>query len=390
MLNIDEPAHLQPKFALFNLGFRPFFLLGALFSLISIGIWGGFFFGHFQFSPHGDPIWWHGHEMIFGFVMAIIAGFLLTAVQNWTGQPGIKGIALMGLAVVWLLPRILLLNNGWLPLQTVMALDLAFAPLTALFLARSVLKVKQWRNLIFVPILLMLTFVNGMSYYGLLINAPELTKTALYCAILLMVTVVALIGGRVIPFFTDRASEWERKPNIMLLEVSSFVSLALLIVTVLFQQPILIQIASAVAGLLLLIRWSRWGGRYTLQVPLLWSLHISYLFIPLGLLLIATGNHFSAGLHGITLGGLGGMILAMMARVSLGHTGRKLSPPRLITIAFMLIISATIFRMLAGLMPGHYLPLLKVAIGSWLLSFAIFLYHYAPILFKARVDGRPG
>ena len=390
MLNIDEPTQPQPQFSLFNLGFRPFFLLGAIFSLIAISIWGGFFFGHIQFSPHGDPIWWHGHEMIFGFVIAIIAGFLLTAVQNWTGQPGVKGKSLMILVLVWILPRILLLNKEWASLETVMVIDLAFAPLTALLMARSVLKVKQWRNFAFVPILLMLMLVNAVSYYGLLTNDPALTKTALHSAILLMVTVVALIGGRVIPFFTERATQWQRSPSIVWLEIATFISLIVLILAVLFQQPLVIQISAGIAGIILLIRWSRWGGIHTAGVPLLWSLHISYFFIPLGLLLIAGGSNFSAGLHAITLGGLGGMILAMMARVSLGHTGRKLTPPKIVTLAFALIILATLFRILAGLLSSYYLPLLEAAIACWVLSFTIFIYHYTPILLSARIDGKSG
>lgn len=390
MLNIDEPTHSQPQFSLFKLGFRPFFLLGSIFSLIAISIWGGFFFGHIQFSPHGDPIWWHGHEMIFGFVIAIIAGFLLTAVQNWTGQPGVKGKSLIVLVLVWLIPRVLLLNEDWAPLEVIMAIDLAFAPLTALFMARSVLKVKQWRNFAFVPILLMLMLVNALSYYGLLTNDPALTQTALHSAILLMVTVVALIGGRVIPFFTERATQWQRSPNIVWLEIATFISLILLILSVLFQHTLTIRISAAIAGIILLMRWSRWGGRHTARVPLLWSLHVSYFFIPLGLLLIATGQNFSAGLHGITLGGLGGMILAMMARVSLGHTGRKLTPPKIVTFAFALIVLASVLRILAGLITSYYLPLLEAAIACWVLSFTIFIYHYTPILLKARVDGKPG
>ncbi len=390
MLNIDEPAHSQPKFSLFALGFRPFFLLGAIFSLLAISIWGSYFLGYIEFSPHGDPIWWHGHEMIFGFVIAIIAGFLLTAIQNWTGLPGVKGKPLMILVLVWMLPRILLLNKDWASLEIVMAIDLAFAPLTAIFMARSVLKAKQWRNFVFVPILLMLMLVNAMSYYGLLTNDPTLTKTALHSAILLMVTVVALIGGRVIPFFTEKATQWQRSPNVVWLELLTFISLFVVILAMLFQQAMMLQISAGLAGVILLIRWSRWGGRHTARIPLLWSLHVSYFFIPLGLMLIATGQHFSAGLHAITLGGLGGMILAMMARVSLGHTGRKLTPPKIVTLAFVLIILATLFRLLAGLMTSYYLPFLEAAIVCWLLSFAIFIYHYTPILLKARVDGKPG
>ncbi len=390
MLNIDEPAHRQPKLALLRLGFRPFFLFGALFSLIALALWGSFLTGRLGFAPHGNPLWWHGHEMLFGFVMAIVAGFLLTASQTWTGQKSIKGWPLGALFLLWLSPRILLTNNQWGSFEVIALLDLLFAPVTALVLAKQVIAVKQWRNFAFIPILLLLTLANALSYYGVSGQNSLLVSHAFHGATILMVTIVALIGGRVIPFFTDRATQWQRLDNISWLEKLTFVSLIALFIAMLIGQPLPVMICAAIAGIALLVRWSRWGVQSTLKVPLLWSLHLSYLCIPAGLLLIASGAGVSAGLHAMTVGGLGGMILAMMARVSLGHTGRNLLPPKVMPIAFGLILLSTITRVLANLYPEQFIFWLTLALLAWIIAFGAFVLCYAPILLRPRVDGRPG
>ncbi len=390
MLNIDDPAQVQPKFALFNLGFRPFFLFASLFSLIALGLWGGLFSGKLSFSPHGNPIWWHGHEMLFGFVTAVIAGFLLTAVQNWTGQKGLSGGKLALLFLLWLAPRVLLINQNWAPLALIAVIDILFAPMTALVLGISVYRVKQWKNFIFVPILLLLTITNALSYYGLLSQNPLMANSALHGAALVIAMIVALLGGRVIPFFTDRASDWHRKEALPWLEKLTFISLSLMIIAVTSQQATLVKIFAALSGVILLLRWARWGWQYTLKVPLLWSLHFSYLFIPVGLLMISAGLSFSAGFHAITVGGMGGMILAMMARVSLGHTGRSLTPPKSMILGFGLILLGTILRIAAGIVLSLYLELIIAAIICWLTAFGIFCIAYGPLLCKPRADGRPG
>ncbi|ABI39496.1 NnrS family protein [Shewanella sp. MR-4] len=390
MLNIDEPAHLQPKVALFRLGFRPFFLFASLFSLLSLSIWGGLLSGKLLLPNTLNPLWWHGHEMIFGFVCAVVAGFLLTAVQNWTGRPGVKGLPLAGLFMVWLLPRLLLILPFNIPLAVIMAIDLLFLPLTATLLAISVIEVRQWRNFVFIPILGLLTIFNGMSYYGLTTNQLNWMNNGLYAAVILLAVIVALLGGRVIPFFTERATNWQKQTPIAAVELLSFASLLALVVSLFLVDTLLTRILAGIAGLVLLFRWSRWGWRASWSVPLLWSLHLSYLCIPIGLMLIAAGLPLSVGMHAITVGGLGGMILAMMSRVSLGHTGRSLTPPRPMALAFALILLATVLRVLAGLLSAWFIELMLAAIGFWILAFGCFCYCYAPMLCRVRVDGRPG
>ncbi|MBM7074502.1 NnrS family protein [Shewanella sp. 202IG2-18] len=390
MLNIDEPENMQPKIPLFRLGFRPFFLFGSLFSIISLAFWILSLKGEIAFTPQGNTLWWHGHEMIFGFVSVIVVGFLLTAVQNWTGRPGLKGLPLIGLFILWLLARILLINQDWSSLEFAAIVDLLFLPFSAFVMANAVVPLKQWRNFGFVPILLSLTIANACSYYGLITHQPDFVSSSLYAAVIIITVVVALIGGRVIPFFTDRASGWERLPSIDLLEKLTFISLALLAISFIFQLQVTTKMFAFISGIVLLVRWNRWGWQHTFKTPLLWSLHLSYLFIPIGLVLLATDFPRSAGLHAITVGGMGGMILAMMARVSLGHTGRKLEPPKLVVLGFALMIIATICRIGANLLPNLYPQLLGLTVLLWLLAFTAFVICYGPMLCQIRADGRPG
>jgi len=390
MLNIDEPTHLQPQIALFRLGFRPFFLFASLFSVLALGIWGGFLSGINLLPQSVNPLWWHGHEMIFGFVCAVVAGFLLTAVQNWTGQAGIKGTWLLGLFSVWLLPRLLLLMPLAIPFTLIMFIDLLFLPLTALILAQAVIRVRQWRNFVFIPILTLLTLMNALSYYGVLTNQFEWINIGLYGAVALISIIVALLGGRVIPFFTERATQWQRQTAIPVLEWLSFISLFGLVISLILQEQILLRSMAGIASIVLLLRWHRWGWHACRRVPLLWSLHLSYVCIPIGLALISLGFPLSVGMHAITVGGLAGMILAMMARVSLGHTGRTLQPPSIMKYAFGLILLAAVFRVLAGIIPLWSASLLLAAITSWVIAFGCFCICYGPMLCQARIDGRPG
>ncbi|MBE8167008.1 MAG: NnrS family protein [Shewanella sp.] len=390
MLNIDEPAHMQPQVPLFRLGFRPFFLFGSLFSIIALTLWMLFLTGNIQFSPHGNAVWWHAHEMLFGFVSVIVAGFLLTAVQNWTGRAGVKGASLALLFALWLAPRILLLNQDWVILPIVATLDLLFLPITAFFMAKAVLPVKQWQNFTFVPILLLLTLTNALSYYGLVESNPEIIQSALYGGVFTITIVVAMIGGRVVPFFTDRASDWKRQPSVNWIEKLTFISLVALIASILVQQQTAVTIFAALSGSILLIRWNRWGWQHTFKVPLLWSLHLSYVFIPIGLLMIAVGFPLSAGIHAITVGGLSGMILSMMARVSLGHTGRQLVAPKPVIFGFGCILLAALCRIIATLLPAYYQPLLILTVLLWVIAFGSFVIFYGSMLCKPRTDGRPG
>ncbi|MGN5140305.1 NnrS family protein [Aeromonas sp. 164P] len=335
---------------LFRLGFRPFFLFGALFAAVAMLLWLGQLNGWLTLPGIANPIWWHGHEMLFGFGAAIVAGFLLTAVQNWTAHPGVRSWPLALVVGLWMLPRALL---PWLGEENtlLMVADLLWLPLCAWFLAKPILITRQWRNLFFVPLLLILTLLNGASW--LWHSEWATIEHLLITTVLLFTTLIAVMGGRVIPFFTARAtgqekahlcSGWSGRRLTLWLILLCWLLLPTQWVTSIYIVPLYIVAAS-----LHLWRQLRWHLPSTLAHPLLWSLHLAYLFIPSW---PARPCGTAAGLpitlsmasHLLSAGCMGTMILGMIARVSLGHSGRALQVGRRITGAFALVIAAATMR----------------------------------------------
>ena len=382
---------------LFRLGFRPFFLLGALFSCLAMLGWLGQLNNWFALPGIGNPIWWHAHEMLFGFGAAIVAGFLLTAVQNWTAHPGVRSWPLALIVGLWVLPRCLL---PWLGEDNLilMALDLAWLPLCAWFLAKPVIMTRQWRNLFFVPLLLILTLLNGASW--LWRDEWSAVEHLLITTVLLFTTLIAVMGGRVIPFFTARGTGQEKAPPSPWLERGALASLWLILLlwllpdswtNSLYMVPLYIVAAGLHLG-----RQLRWRPGTTLAQPLLWSLHLAYLFIPLGLLALAAqaaGLSLSLSLasHLLSAGCMGTMILGMIARVSLGHSGRALHVGRRITLAFALVILSAFMRVLLPLYwPSLTLTGWNLSGWSWIAAYGLFVWVYTPILTRPRADGRPG
>ncbi|MGY3945266.1 NnrS family protein [Aeromonas tecta] len=383
---------------LFRLGFRPFFLFGALFSCLAMLGWLGQLNGWLRLPGIANPVWWHAHEMLFGFGAAIVAGFLLTAVQNWTAHPGIRSWPLALVVGLWAAPRCLLpwLGEGS---QLLMVADLVWLPLCAWFLARPIMVTRQWRNLFFVPLLLILTLLNGASW--LWRDDWLTTEHLLITTVLLFSTLIAVMGGRVIPFFTARGTGQEKAAPLPLLERAALASIWLVMLlwlllptpwtTSLYMAPLYI-----VAALLHLWRQLRWRPLATLTHPLLWSLHLAYLFIPLGLLALAAqaaGWSISLSLasHLLSVGTIGAMILGMIARVSLGHSGRALQVGRRITLAFALVILSACMRVLIPLLwPAFTLNGWNLSGWSWIAAYGLFVWVYTPILTRPRADGRPG
>ena len=382
---------------LFRLGFRPFFLLGALFSCLAMLGWLGQLNNWFALPGIGNPIWWHAHEMLFGFGAAIVAGFLLTAVQNWTAHPGVRSWPLALIVGMWVLPRCLL---PWLGEDNLilMALDLAWLPLCAWFLAKPVIMTRQWRNLFFVPLLLILTLLNGATW--LWRDDWSAVEHLLITTVLLFTTLIAVMGGRVIPFFTARGTGQEKAPPSPWLERGALASLWLILLlwllpdswtNSLYMVPLYIVAAGLHLG-----RQLRWRPGTTLAQPLLWSLHLAYLFIPLGLLALAAhaaGLPLSLSLasHLLSAGCMGTMILGMIARVSLGHSGRALHVGRRITLAFALVILSAFMRVLLPLYwPSLALTGWNLSGWSWIAAYGLFVWVYTPILTRPRADGRPG
>lgn len=401
MLQITDLQVEQKMWPLLRQAFRPMFLLGASFSAIAMLLWILALAGTISLPVYGNVLVWHSHEMIFGFVAAIVVGFLLTAVQNWTGLRATHGRALGILTVVWVLGRLAFLMGAYLPVWLVVAVDLLFLPLAAILLAIPLIQVKQQRNLFFVPVLFLLTFCNALMHYGLLENRFDLQQLGSQNAVWLVTLLMTIVGGRVLPMFTANGTMTAKAQPIVWLDRIGLGSLWLIFVLniTLFSAQLPNGVMAAIYGIsavALAIRCLRWRIWITWRVPLLWSLHIAYLFIPLGLALFALRElgfniSNSVAIHALTAGAMGNMILAMIARVSLGHSGRPLQPKAIMSVAFLLVVTAALTRVvLTWLLPEFSLPWYAMSAGAWILAYAIYVVVYLPILTTPRPDGRPG
>ncbi len=385
---------------LFRLGFRVFFLGGALVATVSMVLWLLLLSGGNYLPGIQNSIWWHAHEMLFGFTLAIIAGFVLTAMQNWTGIPGVRGWPLAIASCLWFLPRVLLPILGeknWL----VMILDIAWLPLVAIFLARPVIQVRQWRNLFFVPLMVLFTVLNGLSYYAAYINDWLLSERIFITTVLAITALVTVMGGRVIPFFTSRATNTDKPIPILALEWVSLGSIwlatfAWLLLPRSESMNMIVASLMILAAVANIVRILRWKTIPALKVPLLWILHLGYWFIPTGLLVFASAlleqtTTYSNASHLLTAGALGSVVLGMIARVSLGHSGRPLQPSKWMTVAFAIILLAGLIRGFTALILPTYLAESYQVSGSlWVLAYGLFVVFYWPVLTKPRIDGRPG
>ncbi|MEQ5800619.1 NnrS family protein [Halomonas sp. H10-9-1] len=397
----SQPSFALTQLAVARLAFRPFFLLAALFSILSLVVWFAFWHGDILLRPQGGLMFWHQHEMLFGFATAVVAGFLLTAVQNWTGLPSLRGGPLLGLVVLWLAARVLMAFPMGLPGVLVAAVDLAFLPVVAVVMASLVIRARRWRNLIFLPALGLLTLANLLMHLGVLSGKAELIRPAAHLAVLLITLLMVVVGGRVIAMFTANRLGLTRKPPIPALEYASLGSVMavvmgqLLIALGVPLPPALLAALLLLAALANGVRLSRWGGQHSWREPLLWGLHLSYACIPLGLVMWAlallAGSRADAALHALTIGGMGTMMLSMMARVSLGHTARPIRTLPGIGVALALMVAAALLRSpVLVLFPQITHWTYNLGIIFWCLAYGIFLFHYTGPLLAPRADGKDG
>lgn len=340
---------------------------------------------------------WHAHEMVFGYAVAVIAGFLLTSVRNWTSIDTPTGGALGALLLLWMAGRLAPFAPGVVPGWLAASIDVAFLPALAASLAMPLLRRRQWRNLPFVPILLILACANGLVHLDVLGMAPGRAKTGLYLGVNLVVLLITVVGGRVIPFFTERALpgahpqvwrpvEWVSIGTVVALAVLGAVPFA----------PELTLTLAGVAALAHAVRLWGWSDRRLWSVPLLWILYVGYGWLVIGFILEALSAAAlirpQLALHAFTTGSIGAMTLGMMARVSLGHTGRPLRAPPLVVGAFALVSIAALLRVIAAwwLPDEWYVSLIVMSGTAWVAAFVLFLAVYAPILTKPRADGLAG
>jgi uncharacterized protein involved in response to NO len=379
--------------ALWNLGFRPFYLLAGSFAAISVLVWIGQFSGWPVWRAYsGDPRW-HAHEMIFGFALAVIVGFLFTAGRNWSNQPTPSGGPLATIAALWLAARVLVLTP-W-PLAAAAA-DTAFALAAAAGLAIPFYASRNRRNYFFVPLLLGLGAANLAFHLAMAGLAEFPVQRALQIGLDLILFVVAVMAGRVIPMFTNNGVPGTNAVRRAWLEHAVLGStLALLAADALNPAPTAIAVVAAVAGLAHAARLALWKPWATARHPIVWILHLSYAWIAVHLALRALAAldvvPTTLATHALTVGAIGGITLGMMTRTSRGHTGRPLEASWIETAAYVLVQLAAAVRVLLPLAaPVLQLPAIIASGVLWSAAFGLFTIAFWPVLTRPRLDGKPG
>lgn len=389
-------AHWVP----FSYGFRPFFLLAGCYAVIAMLAWLAIYSG--GAAPVG-PVpahLWHGHEMLFGFAGAAIAGFMLTAVPSWTGQRGFAGWPLVLLTVIWLAGRVSFATAGQIPPAALLVGELLFMPALALMIAPALLRARN-RNTPLLLVLLGFWILDAIFLFAVLRGDMPSAANALRSGIDLILVLITVIGGRIVPSFTSNAlkqrgiiAPMRTSKTVDRLTIGSMV--AVLLAGLISPHPAVIAVIAGIACLVQLVRFSGWQFWHSLNEPIVLILHVGYLWLPVALGLKALHLGFGAAfaahwVHAAGAGAAGTMILAVMTRAALGHTGRPLAAGKPIALAYILVTLAVLVRTLGPtLLPMSYSAVVSLAAYLWAVAFMTFVLVYAPILARPRVDGRPG
>lgn len=374
-------------------GFRPFFLGAGLWAVAAIILWlSALDAGQTQLGAT-DPLSWHRHEMLFGFVGAAISGFALTAVPNWTGRLPIAGWPLAGLAAWWLAGRLLPFSPVDAPLAMLAAVDAGFYLGLSLLIMREIVQAKN-RNIPIAGVIGLFGIADLLDFAGFAGRVEP--ALGAYCAIALAVVLVSLIGGRIVPSFTRNWMQKEGLAGSLPSQPNRF-DIFVIFATAVALGAWIVGGSGATAGtalilaaLLQMVRLLRWRGWRTFAAPIVLVLHFGYLWIPLGLLLLGLSGFdsnvpASAGIHALTVGALSGMIVAVMTRAILGHTGRSLHAGPATCVSYLAIHMAAVVRISASFLPVHYSQLLWAAGTLWVAGFGLFALAYAPVLLRSRV-----
>lgn len=390
------PPQAPPPLAgwpLLRLGFRPFYLLTALLAGISVPVWMAAFLGYMPLQLPLSGLLWHGHEMLFGFAVGVIAGFLLTAVKAWTGHMTARGPLLAALVLLWLAGRIAAVCA---PYTVFAVVDMLFLPAVAVVLLRVLFKSGNTRNIPLISLLLLMSVAN-LCFHLTQLNLVDWDPLRpLYAELGLILMVVSVMTGRVVPMFTRNVT-----PGLVINTSRSF-ELGLLAVTgvtlmlwVGAAPAALVAAACAITAVLHAIRLYRWSPWVTLKRPILWILHLSYLWMPIGFAMLAGAElgwmRTTFAIHALTVGVIGGLIIGMLTRTARGHTGRPLQASRGETVAYALVLLATVIRaVVPALVPAWYPRAIEISATFWALAFAIYLVIYTPWLLRSRLDGKDG
>lgn len=379
--------------ALFSFGFRPFFLFGAAWVALAMLLWLPALSGTITLPTRFDPVSWHAHEFLFGYLGAVLAGFLLTAVPNWTGRLPMVGWPLAALFALWGAGRVAVLVSAHLPAAVAPVIDLAFPLVLGGLILREIVAGKNWRNLMVLGLLAVFTLANGIFHIETLTGTYAAQGIGLRLGLATGIMMIAVIGGRIIPSFTRNWLAKENdtaRPYPPMQHLDKLVLLASIAILVLWVvRPFEVQtgVALILFGGLHLARQARWTPLHTLQEPLLWVLHAAYMFIPLGAFALGLdqilGNPGTAAAQHLWMAGaIGAMTLAVMTRASLGHTGQALTANRATLAIYLCLFGSVLARFAASI----HLDLMHVSGALWLVAFAGFVIAYGPSLLRSKPE----
>lgn len=361
--------------------------------MLAIPIWIALLLGHISFDLTVSPVLWHAHEMLFGFAVAVILGFLLTAGKAWTGLNTPRGVVLAALAGLWLSARLAAI---FAPYGVYAVLDLLLLPMVGTIFTTVLIRAGNWRNLPLGGILVLLALANA-AFHAALGGLVDIEPVrALHAGLALVVLIESVIAGRVIPAFTMSAIPGVRLKVPPLMERAALGTTAIsLALWVLIPPNAFTATALGAAGTLHVLRLLRWKPMRTRSRPILWVLHLAYAWLPVGLVLLGMSQlgfvGVSSGIHALAVGATGGLIIGMITRTARGHTGRMLQASRLEVAAYLLVASAAVARVLLPLVAPQYIAIwLVVAAIAWGAAFALYLLVYAPWLIATRLDGKDG
>lgn len=386
-------AQLPQGLSLLRLAFRPFYIGGALLAALLVPLWVALFFGALPLTPVVSPLLWHAHEMLFGFAVAIIVGFLLTAGKAWTGLPTPRGPALAALAGLWLAARITAVTG---PYAAYAVLDMALLPLVAVILVRVLLRAGNQRNLPLALILALLATANLIFHLAVAGLVTVSAMTPLYAGLALIVMIECVMGGRVIPAFTMSVTPGLKLVAPVWVERVTLGATALGLAWWVFAPASVFGlIVLALASVLHVKRLLGWRPALTVKRPILWILHAAYAWVPVGLALLALAQiglvSVSAGVHALAVGATGGLIIGMITRTARGHTGRPLMASKAEVLAYALVMSAAVLRVLLPVVaPAMLATWIIAAALAWSLAFLIYLWIFTPWLMRTRHDGKDG
>ncbi len=382
--------------AVFSYGFRPFFLFGAVWAAVAMALWIAMLSGRVALPTRFDPASWHAHEFLFGYLGAIIAGFLLTAVPNWTGRLPVVGAQLAGLFFLWLAGRVAVATSAVWPVGVAETIDLLFPIALGLVILREIVVGKNWRNLVVFVLLSVFVLANLLFHIDAMRGDIAAQGVGLRIGVSAVVMMISVIGGRVVPSFTRNWLVQRKAKRLPVPPMQRFDKAVLILTAVALAgwcaAPAHLMTGGTLllAGVLHLARLTRWQGMQTLAEPLLWILHLGYAFVPFGAIFLGLSIVMSdvftiaAAQHFWMAGAFGLMTLAMMTRATLGHTGQALQADPATLVIYLSLIGAVLARFGSALWVGFAMQFYTLSAVLWIAAFAGFAIVYGPCLMKSK------